>query len=925
MEFNILYTPIALNDGGREDPNLFKLDKAGMHRLLERNTKDIKGSKIHGKASPASGSIYAGDNTILADLDHLDHGGMDRRSIIEGKMEDIMSDLPFLIFVKESNNNLHFICYGSYDDESGYRLKASFYLACIARAILKHTGLDLRDIIEKGKCVSLDTHNTNPDQRLFVYPGKKYWEYPFEPSDFQVDNRAFDGYEWLKPEGEKKIYKGDISDEEYMAIPGMRWKKGCNIDVSKQGGIEVCGYTGHDARWRLAQNIYYMTGWREDLTRSIISSNFLYPDKWEGSCKKLYENKYPPNSRFIKWLEENLLEEDPDAVKDIEIEGWMIDRMGEIEDFYNKHHRIMIQAPTGTGKTTLVNGMEGRDGLAKKLNAIVIVPFNSMVHLYNRMICIKTDGSLRARLDDYRENEPCAIIWDQVLKLWDRIREDNRVIIVDESHTLFLDRRYRDSAVSLMEKLKTYPNVICISATPCGEVSSLGLKMIKFSNTKRKIKLDLVKTDKPMSVLMLNRCRFRDWYDRVLVFSDNHCRKMHSWLTADLIDHTWLHTWNAGDEKMERVWNEEKLIDPVTLSTSLGFNGVNFNNERERVLIVLDGRDGILAGQNIVQMIGRIRKSSVKVIVYWGGKIEGSDVDEEREAAKLLEGEDHRIVHYREDLLDEGKYKAAKEIEEWLEKNADYETVLKYLKSTGYVEVKEKEDMVGDGKRFGDVGNAIRKEVELGWKEEYMTGLLFDIEGSRSREKDNYRKRIDCLYGSLQGKIPERVIRKAFENAKADTYSSTILSDLLERYLVAAMGEEDWKWHVKCLEKCVESTLIGDVLRNRYKKKLEDHKKMREESIELERNDRGEADCGDVMMWVDKWLDWNIKKSREDKSKAHSKSHKPHKPHKKALYRCWDGFEGTVEQVALHTGKGLSTTKRMIKDGKIKKLLNSGL
>lgn len=872
--------------------------------------------------SSGAGAIYPGENVIFADLDHLDDGGILRRESIEAKMDLIMADLPFLLFVKESNSNLHFICLGSNDDEDSYKTKAAFYLACIARAVLKHTGYDLREIKDKsGKCISLDVHSFSPKQRLFVYPGKKYWPYPYEPVDYSVNNRAFDGYEFLIPTTKKrKEYEGSISDDEYMSIPGMRWKKGCDIPVRKEN--DILGYSGHDARWRIAQTIFYMTGWNEELTRKIIEENFREPEVWDGSIKKLYKERYSPNNRFIKWIEDTLLEPDPNIpiYEDYDIDGWMIDRIGEIRDFYEKHRRIMIQAPTGTGKTTLVNGMDSKIGLAESLNAIVIVPFNSMVHLYNRMICIKTEGSKGARLDDYRSDKPCAIIWDQVLKLWNQIEEDNRVIIVDESHTLFLDRRYRKSAVALMEKLKSYPNVICISATPCGELESLNLHMLRYNNVRRKVRLDLVKTDRPISVSMLNRCRFHDWYDRVVVFSDNYCRRMHSWLSADLIEHTWLHTWNSGDEKMERLWREERLSDSVTLSTSLGFNGVNFNNERERILIVLDGRDGAISGQNIVQMIGRIRKSKVKVIVYWGEPIEGASVEEKREAAVLLEGEDHRIVSYRDDLLDEDKFEASKEIESWMKENANYETVLKYLKDTGYIIVREMEDMLRDGENARDVGNAIRKEVELGWKDEYLHGVTFNVETEKSKEKNEYRKRIDCLYGELIGKVPDKVIRKAMEESRADAYPSGVLSNLLERYLIAVMSEEDWKWHVKCLEKCVKSELVGEVLVRRYKEKLELHKKMREESLEIERGADGVIEVGDVWEWIEKFLRNEREEAEEKMKKAHSKPHKTHKPRRKALYQAEDGFVGTVEEIAVRTGKGISTTKRQIKEGKILKL-----
>lgn len=916
MEINILYNQNSLEKGGRDAISNISLDREGMRKIFENYSVQRVSQNKKSKSSGA-GAIYPGLNTIFADLDHLNDDGINRRDAIEEKMDLIMADLPFLLFVKESNSNLHFICYGTNEDEESYKVKASFYLACIARAILKHTGYDLRDIKDaSGKCMSLDTHSFSLKQRLFVYPGKKFWDYPYDPADYIVDNRAFDGYEFLISASKKrKEYKGSTSEDEYMTIPGMRWKTGCDIPVRKENTI--LGYSGHDARWRIAQTIFYMTNWNEDRTRRIIENNFRDPEVWDGSIKILYKEKYSPNHRFIKWVEDTLLEPDPNIpiYEDYDIDGWMIDRIDEIKNFYNEHKRIMIQAPTGTGKTTLVNGMDSKIGLAEALNAVVIVPFNSMVHLYNRMICIKTENNKGARLDDYQSDRPCAIIWDQVLKLWDRIEEDKRPVIVDESHTLFLDRRYRKSAVTLMNKLKEYPYVICISATPCGELETLKLHMLRYNNVRRKVKMDVIKTDKPISVSMLNKCRFHDWFDRVVVFSDNYCRRMHSWLTADLIEHTWLHTWNNGDAKMEKLWKEERLIDPVTLSTSLGFNGVNFNNERERILILLDGRDGMISGQNIVQMIGRIRKSKVKVIVFWGEEIVSSSIDEKREAAKLLEGEDHRIVHFREDLLDDDKFMAAKEIESWMEENTRYETVLKYLKKTGYIDIRELEDMLDDGQKMRDVGNAIRKEVELGWKEEYLDGKVYDIEGDRSREKNEYRKKIDGLYGELIGKLPDRLIREAMEGSKKDAYPSTILEDLLERYIVATMNEEDWKWHVKCLEKCSESSLIGDVLSRRYKEKLQKHIKMREESGKLDglRGPDGVVDCGDVEKFIEEFIELEKNERFLKRSAAHSKKHKAHK---KKMY-VWEDFVGTVEEIAVKTGKGISTIKRMIKEGKI--------
>ena len=840
--------------------------------------------------------IMTTGHTTFIDIDHIE----EYFDIITSKMEDIIAYCPMIILVKQSfSKSLHFICYGEWTNEDEYATLDMFYLACIAKAILHATGIDLRKVKD-----ALDTHTKSSSQRLFVY-NPVYHPIWFNPYIMAVtyDEKSFDEYPMLNPARFEQL--PHISSE-MIRFTGQfnPMQRTEDEKIVLDRNYEICGYTGNDARWRVANALFHVCRGDVKKAKQIIRDNFRNAKDFSfASAGKTV------NNNVLNWVLKNL-QSGGELTG-----GYLTDKMDEIIHYHRIHPRMLLVAPTGTGKTTLVNGTDKIIGLAKAINAVVVTPFNDMLHLYNHMVAIKSNDVYGANLTDYTSEEPVTIIWDQFIKpeILNKVIQDDRTVIVDESHTLFLDRDYRDSAVRLMNALKSIRKVICITATPTGEEHELGLDRLEYKTNKGIINTTFVHTDVNVGVSMLGDICLNERlgsYDRVVVFSDLYTRRLHEHLAVKGIDHAYIHSRNRRSEDFKELVESEMMTKRVTICTSLAFNGLNFRNRNERVLVLMDWHEGETLAANVIQCVGRMRESSVELKLYVCHAGERSTVDERKLKTDLLTDPEARIdkalVSFDDRLMNEEVVDALRYIEQYTNEHATEENLKHELGDTGYFIMR---DLTKDNDGInGQLQLKEKRRIEEIWKDGFLSGTNIVDEDVISNE---YFREVDYMWRKIASRysIHADTVREILRNEKPDKLVSTTLGELEKKCIINCYTDEEYNHMITTLENILPK--LAPIQQKQLKKDINCMKKWRESYTNFCNDERVIGNMVRLMAVEEEDIVTTIHEMYERRSKANSNPHKKHSNAK--VYRCEDGFEGTKEELVEHTGKSLSTVKRLIK------------
>lgn len=307
--------------------------------------------------------------------------------------------------------------------------------------------------------------------------------------------------------------------------------------------------------------------------------------------------------------------------------GLYDDYADEIRREFDNHKRIILKAPTGTGKTFLLKR------LAVEYNAVILVPTLDMISLYESsdIVSVRTDS-----LDCYTSSKPVVLIWDALVRLPAALRDDalSRAWFADEPHAWFDDRRYRDSAVKTMNLAKKVERLLCVSATPSGEIEELGLHLLEYATERSKISTKIATTDnveRYLSTVIAN-ARIRGLKTAVLtdqyavslygchkyVYGDTDVQLLHTRERSTPDFHDTVYYNGERDKSMFRA--------QTTLCTRLVEMGLNFYNEEPMVMVVHLNL-GEHTANKVVQFVGRLRKcDGIELVVVVDTSYKGGDV-----------------------------------------------------------------------------------------------------------------------------------------------------------------------------------------------------------------------------------------------------------------------------------------------------------
>ena len=565
---------------------------------------------------------------------------------------------------------IHVYIKSEYLDKYEYNRQAQICLAVFARLVNNLLGINLLNEGINKDDVVLDFHNTNLYQRFnLFYSEFKYNEYAetFSIDNLKVDDliKLIDTYKLNIDINSKRIFIHPISD--CVAIGGYKDK----IKIDRN--FKIGKYTGNAVRFRI----------------SMIADRY-FGDKAKDFCNKYFYcennksiyNKYEAgntvNPLIYKWLMENgyIVE----ATKKNEIKEWISEYSYKIMNDVIKYKHLEIIANTGSGKTTFVN-----NELAQRFKSVVIVPFNVTNRLYDN--CFEINSLYNGRVP---KSKPIVMVWDQACKYWYEIKD--RHVIIDEAHTLFLDRNYRDKAIELIMKLKENNCwVTLITATPTGESKIFDdIQIVEYYKRRNVISLNVNKVDNIewSQYNYIKQAIDNQWYDKVVLLDDTTAKKIYEKFIVEGYgtEVCYIRSSTKESEDFIDLRQNELLKKKITICTCVAFNGLNFKNKNEKILVVGSIKIGETTASTMIQQIGRIRNSEVHALYFYNDKDYMVDIDD-----KVKRNEEKFNMHIPEFMKADDKWlnpkyvEAMREIQSYELEHSNIDSIVMELSQTGYI------------------------------------------------------------------------------------------------------------------------------------------------------------------------------------------------------------------------------------------------
>lgn len=643
---------------------------------------------------------------ILIDIDHI---SKQTAKMIYDKFDSLSQIWVSLLAIQYSSSyyigddaGLHIYVKSEKLDKYEYKKQSQICLAIFAQLVNKILNLDISS--------NLDFHNTNLYQRFNLF--YSVFKYNENATEFDLSMITFSDLEKLVVK-----YNLQLDNEIRRIIAPIA--NGLQTGDNKQKlkidrHVKIGPYSGNDIRFRI----------------SIIADK-LFGDNAKAFCDKFFYcennksiyNHYPSgntiNPLIYKWLIENNY-----IVKSKlnHISQWLNEYSDQIVYEINRNRHTQIISPTGSGKTTYVNTY-----LAKKLNSVVIVPFNVTNKLYDNLFEVNS-----LYVGKVPKNKPIVMIWDQAIKHWHEIKD--RHIIIDESHTLFLDRTYRDSAIKLMLKLKEDNcHVTFISATPTNESKIFDdTKILEFYKKRDSISLviNATKNIEWSQYNYIKKAIDNNWYDKIILLDDKTAKKIYEQFIVNgyASDICYIRASTKDSQDFIDLRENELLSKKLTICTCIAFNGLNFKNENEKILIVSSIYQGETTANEIIQQIGRVRNSKVNALYFYNpNKLYEENIDDKQRSTK--EKYDLHLsdfVSYDSKWLNSDYVDAKKDIQVYLIEHSNIDKIIEELSRTGYITgyINEK---IKDDQMF-KMSLALKKKESDEIKSDILNGLFLNKE-----------------------------------------------------------------------------------------------------------------------------------------------------------------------------------------------------
>jgi energy-coupling factor transporter ATP-binding protein EcfA2 len=362
--------------------------------------------------------------------------------------------------------------------------------------------------------------------------------------------------------------------------------------------LEICkvkkfGITFNEC---LTELLVYINGrYTNDYTANSIPDTLAY--NWQR-----YFNNYQP------------LESTPAPQNQLSINNYLTEQQELIKSKLAENRILFIDAPTGSGKTTLVKA------LAKdlKLKTDIIMPTTALVEQQADIAHITGRKALTA---DMVKADILACCYNSINKIQDR---QSKLLVVDEAHSLVSDYGYKSSTIQDIQRhLDSYEYIIYLSGSMLpleGKYSPDNL--LSFEKVNRfKYQYQLVKLDEKVS----NKVYFINSIEvgKLNVFyknDKNELDKLYKYLT-DVKGYKVAYISSDLKDKVEYkgIVKDSSLNGyDVLLTTCVIQAGVNIN-QCDRDVVITFGSGATLI--DYVQFTARFRNHAPNIKIIHSGKL----------------------------------------------------------------------------------------------------------------------------------------------------------------------------------------------------------------------------------------------------------------------------------------------------------------
>lgn len=905
------------------------------------------------KSEPCECNKDMVNDVIFIDIDHISRKDADT---IFNSFEKMTTAYPALHSIQYSSS--YYV--GSNPDSVGMHL---FVLTTPKKAAeieydIRLTAGFVKQTIKKvcGLDVELDESVLNPYHRAFIHYGEYKVNQYAAPANFpqELKDKIVDEF--------KDLFKKFDVKTEQKRIEG---NGSTNYEESKYNVIQLFDpafinctpkYYPHNKRWPIFQTLYYCNkdlnwikaaaskiclkehghgvAFGEDEWNNEIITHINAPsiavgalDVWLKKLSKIgliaieEKRKDPapvqtnPNYACIDMDAEMGM---PETLFDTRSSKFLSSYVRDIDSYIQNENILSIIAPTGSGKTSclsgIVNGKRTKEGLVDLYpNSYIIVPMNVTNELYKGLNIVSSNSNNKIIY-----GKPNVMIWDQFNKNFDVIKRHRPdIVFIDESHTLYLDRSYRNSAIKCIEKLRLLQDlgtkIVFISATPAGEINMFNAFVLEFKRKDtRHIKFQLCYTEDTLSAI-IDDIKIGG-FDKICVFSDRDSRIAYATCIEINKDATIYHSeWKSNVDQLRK---DEKVISPVSFFTCLAFNGLNIRNTGEKILIDIRLTPGETTYNEIIQIVGRFRfNDDIIVRLYVDNKFSSKvDLQEAFNDAKAIIDSDSEevITPYWERLNDKDVQDALTSINEYCDKfslsyivslikNDGYQ--IKAYKVTGAVRMKKENPLK---RKASDLYKALRmKKIDMIDRENIDKEVLKFI--------DQWEHEINAMRYSYNDKVLEvldSMISK--DNVKTPKLISTMIDEIKNILKIWNMTDQEW---IEMVSK--RDVLLSDQnLSQRLKKALNGvftkNNELREKYKDMDFNNL----ATNIIDEQDTIFD-SYSESQAEKGKKGDKIKKS-EAGKKGKRIIYNGVEySTCKECAAAIGKSIDTITRWIKNGKI--------
>lgn len=332
---------------------------------------------------------------------------------------------------------------------------------------------------------------------------------------------------------------------------------------------------------------------------------------------------------------------------ELTVKEWLAEAKDQIKEYAEKEKRILLFAPTGTGKTTVILSIakDFKEAGKRVLIAEPTTALTDQIAKENGFTPLTGETEGVDRDIAFSENITVAT-YDQASKIIDFYD----VIIIDEAHEYIEAYSYRSNVLTALQTNSQDKTVIAITATPQGNLlKKLDFKYLRVNVLNEKVKTIKVRLIKknPLTTA-LNHILNENVNGKTLIQIND--KKVLDTLKSELVsrglakpneiiilDSETRKTKHYNDYL--KLISEQKFADGVKyiLATKLIAEGLNINDPELKQMILIDTNNKIPPEQ-IIQFYARSRKYEPEFIYYaFIGKKEAelkTDLENEFEGVK---------------------------------------------------------------------------------------------------------------------------------------------------------------------------------------------------------------------------------------------------------------------------------------------------